>query len=133
MTLKYSTIVKSLTIVFFISSCALNSKPDWITDPNAIVGFSGFIPSQNYSIKKDIALKKAIHSLMLKKGKATGSILIKSNKNYLKINNQENYEKNVKQNSTISFKFKDVAYNVKITGIYIDKITQDVYVRIEER
>ncbi|MEA2018230.1 MAG: hypothetical protein U9N59_07265 [Campylobacterota bacterium] len=133
--IKITKVLSVYLITLFLIGCSNNQsqiKPSWINSPNSNIGVCGFIPSENFAKQKNIALKKAINSLMIKKGYASGTIDVKSTSTHTQINTQESLNKQFIQDSIIKFTFENIKYNIKITDIYKDEDTKEVYVRIEE-
>lgn len=138
MKLKQNGIVKTILIIsisFFFIACSskvISIKPSWINDTKSTIGVCGFIPSENLSIQKEIAIKRAISSLVIKKGISSGDITVKSNKLYTFKGKSEKLVKLTYQNSNIDFWFNNIIYNVKITDMWKDPQTKELYIKIEE-
>ena len=130
--------------MIFISGCNSNSttyntfnsnkkilKPSWIND--SFVGVARITASGNKTEQKQIAIKRAIAILLITKGTSQGNSNIFVQKELSKRNNIENFYKYFSQNSTIRINFKNINYNIKVTNIWQDPYTKELYVKIEEK
>lgn len=112
------------------STCKKIPKPNWIDD--SFVGISRITASGSKTEQKLIAIKRAIAILLTTKGIAQGTSTISVEKELTTKNQNEFYTKNFQQNSNLNIKFKNIAYDIKITDIWKDPCTQELYVKIVE-
>lgn len=127
-------LISSISFLFIACSNkqTINLKPTWVNNPKSIIGVCGFIPSENISTQKTIAIKKAIAQLIIKKGLASGDVNVKLNSIYTFSDKNEKLNKLTRQNSNIDFWFKNIKYEIKVVDMWKDLQTKELYVRIEE-
>ena len=138
MKLKKNGIVKTVllsSIPFLFLACSSKTEhiPEKkIYEPGTIVGVCGFIPNENFSLQKRVALQRAIVELGITEGIIRGTSNIDAKKLYIRYNESEHLYKNMKQNSVIKVHYKDIDYKVKIVDVWRDKETKEVFVRIKK-
>jgi len=67
------------------------------------------------------------------KGNSQGSSLVSVRRELNSVNQKEMYSKNFKENSSMIIKFKDINYDVKITNMWQDPCTKEIYINIKEK
>lgn len=139
MNLRENGLIKTVlifTIPLFILGCSVNRvdnlKPTWLDDPKSIVGVCGFIPSENLSIQKRIALQRAVIELSIQEGIVHGVSDVNTEKLYIRQNDNESLHKKMKENSIVNVQYKEIEYRVKIVAVWKDEETKEVYVKVEK-
>ena len=112
------------------SSCPTIQLPDWIDD--SYVGISRITASGNKNDQKKIALQRAIADLLMTKGSATGHSTIALDKNLFVTNEDETLRKRFTQNSVMNVSYEKLHYSIKVTDIWRNPCTKELYVKIEE-
>jgi len=114
----------------FYNECKAK-KPSWVYDD--FVGISKITASGNKSEQKEIALKRAIALMLLTKGRADGSSEIYIKREWKRYNENELYIKKFKESGLIKIDLIDRNFDVKITNMWEDPCTNELYLKIEER
>ncbi len=111
-------------------TCPGVQPPDWVND--SFVGISRVTASGNRSDQRKIALQRAIVDLLMTKGNVTGSAVISMEKNLSVKNEDEILRKHFQENSVMNVTYKAMKYDIKVTDIWRDPCTKELYVKIEE-
>lgn len=127
----------SLTTLLFLGCSSIwwrdkdiNSKPLWTND--AYVGSARISASGRSSDQKIIALKRAISVYLITKGSGSGEAEVNAEKIAIKNGSIENISKHFSQNYKVKFSFKNQNYNLKISNIWQDPITKELFVKVKE-
>ena len=112
-------------------SCKNMQVPKWIDDE--FVGISRITASSNKTEQKQIAFQRAISLLLMTKGTSQGNSLISVQRELNTSNKKELYSKSFKENSSLKIKFKEINYDVKITNLWQDACTKEIYIKIKEK
>ena len=115
----------------YLVECKETIKPKWLSDE--YVGVSRITASSDKTEQKKIAIQRAIATLLMTKGTSKGDSTISVQREVKTANQQELYTKSFKENSSIQVKFKDIDYDVKITNIWEDPCTKEIYIKIKEK
>jgi hypothetical protein len=111
--------------------CKNVQPPKWINDP--FVGVSRITASGNKNDQRKIALQRAIVDLLMTKGNASGSSIVSMEKNLVVENKDERLQKHFQENSEMSVTYEKLHYNIRVTDIWRDPCTKELYVKIEEK
>ncbi len=111
-------------------SCQDTPPPEWIND--SLVGVSRVTASGNRNDQRKIALQRAIVDLLMTKGSVAGNSVISMEKNLYIKNKDETLHKHFQENSTMNVSYKQVHYDIKVTDIWRDPCSKELYVKIEE-
>ena len=114
-----------------VHTCPGVQYPGWIDD--SYVGVSRITASGNRSDQRKIALQRAIVDLLMTKGNVTGSSVISMEKNLTVKNEDETLRKHFQENSVMNVTYKALQYDIKVTDIWRDPCTKELYVKIEEK
>ncbi len=105
--------------------------PKWIYD--AYVGVSRMTASGSMNDQKRIALERAIADLLMTKGVAQGESVMNVQKNLSVHNNNETFQKHFNVDSEMNIVYKKIQYDIKVTDIWRNPCTEELYVKIEEK
>jgi len=111
--------------------CRNVQPPAWIDD--SLVGISRVTASGNRNDQKKIALQRAIADLLITKGTVTGSSVISLEKNLSVVNKNETLRKHFEENSVMNVTYERTSYDIRVTNIWRDPCTKELYVKIEEK
>ena len=111
--------------------CKKINFPKWVDDE--FVGVSRITASSSRTEQKQIAFQRAIALLVMTKGNSQGSSLVSLSRELNSVNQKEMYSKNFKENSSMKITFKDINYDVKITNMWQDPCTKEIYINIKEK
>ena len=111
-------------------SCRDFQPPKWVNDP--LVGVSRVTASGNRNDQRKIALQRVIADLLITKGTVTGSSVISMEKNFTVTNKDETLRKRFDENSVMNVTYEQMHYDIKVTAIWRDPCTKELYVKIEE-
>jgi len=114
-----------------VRSCRDVQPPSWIND--SLVGVSRVTASGNRNDQRKIALQRAIADLLITKGTVTGSSIISLEKNLSVVNKDETLRKHFEENSVMNVTYERTSYDIKVTNIWRDPCTKELYVKIEEK
>lgn len=106
------------------------SKPSWLL--GQLVGSARITASGNISEQRQLALQRAIAELLMLKGEVKGETLAVIKKNLKQSNSSGSHYTNYKSNTSLSIEYKNRPYNIKITDIYEDPKTGEIFIKIEE-
>jgi len=112
-------------------SCRDVQPPGWIND--SLVGVSRVTASGNKNDQRKIALQRAIADLLITKGTVTGSSIISLEKNLSVVNKDETLRKHFEENSVMNVTYERMSYDIRVTNIWRDPCTKELYVKIEEK
>ena len=114
-----------------VHRCPGVQSPGWIDD--SFVGISRVTASGNRNDQRKIALQRAIVDLLMTKGNVTGSAVISMEKNLSVKNEDETLRKRFQENSVMNVTYEAMQYDIKVTDIWRDPCTKELYVKIEEK
>lgn len=115
----------------YIKSCKNIEKPKWLNDE--YVGISRITASSSKTEQKQIAIKRAIATLLMTKGNSKGNSIVSMQRELTTSNKDEFFAKRFKENSSIKINFKNINYDIKISDIWEDPCTKEIYVNIKEK
>jgi len=111
--------------------CRNVERPGWIDD--AYVGVARMTASGNRNDQKRIALERAIADLLMTKGVARGESVMSVQKDLSVHNDRERFRKHFNVNTEMNIVYRQMKYDIRITDIWRDPCTDELYVRIEEK
>jgi len=115
----------------YVNKCHNITKPSWLNDQ--YVGISRITASGNKSEQKQIALKRAIATLLMTKGRSQGSSVVSVQKELASKNQNEFYTKRFKENGVVKITFKDIDYDINIVSMWEDPCSKEIYVKIDDK
>ncbi len=111
--------------------CKDVKEPAWIYDP--YVGVARMTASGNRNDQKRIALERAIADLLMTKGVARGESVMNVQKALSVDNDKEKFRKRFNVDSEMKVVYKRLEYDIRITDIWHNPCTDELYVKIEEK
>ena len=111
--------------------CADIQEPGWIYDP--YVGVARMTASGNRNDQKRIALERAIADLLMTKGVARGTSVMNATKDLSVHNDKERFVKHFNADTEMKIVYKQIAYDIRVTDIWRNPCTDELYVKIEEK
>lgn len=115
----------------YVNPCKTVTTPQWTYD--GFVGMSRITASGNKIQQRKIALQRAISMLLMTKGSANGRGEMEVTKEFQKQNQNETLSKRFTQNSNFAIEFDSIKYDIKISKIWENPCTHEIYVKIEEK
>ena len=115
----------------YINPCKTLEMPKWIY--NGFVGVSRITASGNKTKQRNIAIQRALSSLLMSKGSANGKTIIDVNKELKTENNNEKLVKSFRENSNFNITFQNIKYEIVISNIWLNPCTKEIYVQIKEK
>ena len=112
-----------------VKACSADA-PEWVYD--SFVGSSRITASGNRSDQRKIALQRAIAELLITKGSVSGSSVIAMEKNLSVRNEDEILRKHFDENSVMSVTYEEMHYDIKVTDLWRNPCTDELYVKIKE-
>ncbi len=111
--------------------CQNVKEPAWIYD--SYVGVARMTASGSKNDQKRIALERAIADLLMTKGVARGESVMNVQKALSVHNDNEEFNKHFNVDTEMNIVYKELQYDIKVTDIWRDPCTDELYVKIEEK